>query len=107
MEVGSEEDVGLRSHTNTITLLRNGADSQKPSKITTGEIKEVIRNHVHKRRTIIQDDVTVAIIAGTFKDWFGKVEARTDNPENVRIKFTSDNYDYTTDMPTILCKATC
>jgi len=106
-ELESESDIGLQTHISTITLLRNSENSYKPSRISAQEIKQVIRAHITKRRTTIQEDVTVLITAGTFKDWYGTVEEKIDNSEHVRVKFNSDEYNYVTEMPTALCKATC
>lgn len=106
-EVDSEFDVGLQSHIN-ITLLRNKDDSYKPTKITLHAIQQVIDAHIKKRRNTIQEDVTVFVTAGTFKDWYGTVQKKSMvDPENIEVKFTSDEYDYVTDVPTALCKATC
>lgn len=102
-ELQSEEDIGLQTHINTITLLRNREDSYKPTKITLNEIKQVIHTHLSKRKNTIQEDITVYVIGGTFRDWYGTVQKKVD-PETVRIRFTSDDYEYITNMPTALCK---
>jgi len=104
-EIYHEEDIGIQSHTNTVMLLRNGED-YKPSKITPAAIRNVIREHLHKRKTTIQPDLTVCITAGTFRDWYGVVEGTSDDREHTQIRFASDEYDCVTAMPTILCKVT-
>jgi len=107
-EVDSEFDIGLHTHINTITLLRNKEDSYRPTKITINSIQQVIDAHVKKRRSTIQEDVTVFITGGTFKGWYGIVQKKSPmDPETIRVKFTSDEYDYVTPMPTALCKAAC
>ena len=104
--IESEFDIGLQSHINTITLLRNKENSYKPTKITINAIQQVIDAHVRKRRNTIQEDVTVFITGGTFKGWYGTVQEKSsEDYENIQVKFTSDEYDYTAKMPTALCKA--
>ena len=104
-EIHSEEDLGISSHINTVMLLRNGEDSSKPSKITSIAIRAVIRDHLQKRKVTIQPDLTVCITAGTFRDWYGIVEDTSEDRENTKVRFTSDDYSYVTSMPTVLCKA--
>ena len=107
-QIDSEFDIGLQSHINTITLLRNKENSYKPTKITVSAIQQVIDAHIKKRRTTIQEDVSVFITGGTFKDWYGTVQKKSsDDLEHIRVKFISDEYDYVTKMPTALCKAAC
>jgi hypothetical protein len=102
-EIGSEEDLGIQSHIKTIMLLRD--DASKLSKITPSAIRTVIREHLQKRKVTIQPDLTVCITAGTFRDWYGIVEGTSEDRENTQVRFTSDDYNYVTDMPTVLCKA--
>lgn len=98
----SEDCIGLQAHANTIMLLR-GEDGAL-AKIAPTEIKNVIHTHVQKRKLTIQQDITVHITAGTFKDWYGVVEGTSENKENTFVRFTSDDYEYTAEMPTVLCK---
>jgi len=100
----SEDDIGIGHHTGTVMLLRNNDDSL-PAKITPQDINHVIHTHLQQRKCTIQQDVTVQVTAGTFKEWYGVVEGvKQDNRENIRVRFNSDDYEYTTDIPAILCK---
>lgn len=107
-DVMSEQNIGLHTSVSTITLLRNRHETQSPSKISPKEINQVIYTHRKMRRDIIQEDVSVFITEGTFKNWYGIVQERNlSNPEIIKVKFNSDDYDYIADMPTALCKASC
>lgn len=103
-ELNSEEDLGVAQHTSTIMLLRNSDQSYKPSRITPQDIKNVIRTHIQRRRVTIQQDVTVCVTEGTFKDWFGTVEQKFEDREIIRVKFLSDEYEYSAEMPSVFCK---
>jgi hypothetical protein len=103
-EIYSEEDIGASSHINTIMLLRGGEENPKPSCIDATAIRTVIRDSVQKRKLTIQPDLTVCITAGAFRDWFGQVEGTSEDREHTRIRFSSDDYSYATEIPTVLCK---
>ena len=103
-ELHSEEDIGVGQHASTIMLLRNSEQPFRPSKITPQDIKNVIRTHVQQRKITIQQDVTVCVTEGTFKDWFGTVEQKFEDRESIRVKFSCDEYDYSADMPSVFCK---
>lgn len=105
-EIHNEEELGIQAHINTIMLLRNGEDLYRPSKVTVGAIKTVIREHLHKRKVTIQPDLTIKVTAGTFKDWFGIVESTSEDREKTRVRFTSDEYSFVTNIPTVLCHTT-
>ena len=102
-----EYDIGLHTHTN-ISLIRDSEVSTAPSTITPSRIQKVINVHIDQRAKAIQEDVTVRITGGTFKNWYGVVQEKSlNNPEYIHVKFMSDEYECTTEMPTALCKATC
>jgi len=106
-ELNSETDIGLGGYAHSITLLRNREKSDTPSKINIESIQHVINTHIRQRYSNIQEDVTVHITGGTFKDWYGVVEKKIiSNPDTVHVRFNSDEYSYSTDMPTALCKTT-
>lgn len=105
LDLESEYDIGTENHIGTIMLLRNREDSYKPTRITVEEIRQVISSHVQKRRKTIQENVTVLITAGTFKDWYATVEEKpTVDSEMLRVRIESDEWQYVTPMPTALCK---
>ena len=101
--ISSEDDLGIGQHSGTVMLLRN-TDDGLPTQITPNDIRQVIRAHMQQRQRTIQQDVTVFITEGTFKQWYGVVADRHENRENIRVRFNSDDYEYTTDIPTVLCK---
>ena len=103
-EILREADIGIQSHLGTITLMRHET-VDIPVSIRPQEIKQVIYNHVNKRRDIIQKHVTVCITGGTFKDWEGEViDKPADDPDKVKVNFHSDEYEYSTDVPVALCR---
>ena len=102
-EISSEEDIGIQSHVNTITLLRNRENSYKPTKIAINEIRHVIHTNLSKRKNTIQEDITIYVIGGTFQDWYGTVVQKLDS-DTVKVRFTIEEYEYSTLMPTALCK---
>lgn len=103
-EILSESDIGIQSNLGTITLMRNGP-IDRPSKISPHEIKQVIYNHVTQRRNTIQEHVTVSITSGTFKNWEGVVTQKPESsPDHVRVNFVSNEYEYDTEVPVVLCK---
>lgn len=103
--VNTDYDIGIHTHTN-ISLIRD--IDHVPTCITPTRIQQVINAHIKQRALAIQEDVTVHITGGTFKNWYGVVqETITDTPEHIDVKFFSDEYECITTMPTALCKATC
>ena len=106
-EIETESDIGLHNHPN-ISLIRDTNDKRYPSKITPVRIQQIINTHIKKRGSTIQEDVTVQITGGTFKNWYGVVQEKSySDLEHIDIKFTSDEYECITKMPTVLCKTTC
>jgi len=101
--IHSEDDLGISQHTGTIMLLRNN-DNNRPTMITPSDIKNVIRTQLQQRKRTIQQDVTVFVTEGTFKNWYGVVEEKNDNQENIKVRFNSDDYEYSTNIPSVLCK---
>lgn len=103
-EILSEADIGIQGQGGNITLMReNHVD--RPAKIKAKDIRNVIYTHVNKRRSVIQEHVAVSITGGTFKDWEGVViEKQKGNPDNVTVNFTSDEYEYSAEVPVALCK---
>ena len=105
-DLKSEFDIGI-GHVNSVMLLRNN-DNASPTKITPRDIQHVIHTNIQQRQRTIQQDVMVQVTEGTFKEWCGIIENPVqDNREVVRVRFSSDEYNYTTDIPTVLCKAAC
>jgi len=96
-EVKSEQDIGLEDTYGTIILLRD--ENHKLSKIAISDIEKVINSQVKKN---IQENVTITITAGTFKNWQGVVEKK--HHDKLLVRFMVDKYDYSTEVSPILCK---
>lgn len=96
-EIKSETEIGLEDTYGTIILLRD--EKHKLSKITIKDIEKVINSQTKKN---IQENVTVTITAGTFKDWSGIVEKK--KQDNLIVRFVVDEYGYSTEISPILCK---
>lgn len=99
-----EDDLGIQGNANSIMLVRNNPEATQPSQITAAELRTVIRSHLQKHRTTIQQDVTVQVLGGAFNGWYGVVENTSEDLETVRVRFTCDDYHYTTELPSALCK---
>lgn len=100
-DIYSETDIGLDQSGGAVILLRN--ENLKLSKISIEEIKKVISSNITQKYNTIQPNVTVKVTGGTFKDWSGIVETKTDT-DNIKVSFCTDSYSYSTEIPLILCK---
>lgn len=99
----SEYDLGIHMHTSTIILIRKTEVVNDLARIRLEDIRQVIYTYENQRQNTLQEDVTVLITGGTFKDWYGVVVEKSYDSK-VKVNFTSDEFECAEYMPVPLCR---
>jgi hypothetical protein len=97
-----ETDLGIKIRGDLIII--RDEQNKHPVKVSTKDIKTVLSFYKIKKRSVIQQYISVLIRGGSLKNWTGTVTDQPNADDTVPIQFTSEEYNYKTDVPLVLCE---